>query len=232
MSTEKQITANRLNAQKSTGPRTEEGRAAVRLNAVRHGLCAETIVLPGEDKAEFQALFDDLEATHKPANRSEVILVRQMAMAAWRLDRAWHVEGALYAYELDASAGMRDKYHGGLDHHGKLAYMVRDSSNGATLSNLARYEAHLQRCYRQALRDLTRLQAARKAEEARQSEQSIPKIGSVSQISKQPIPIKQIINLDQIPSPAPPTLPPSLPARGRLEPDDARPNQSHDAESS
>ena len=45
MATEKQFEANRLNAQKSTGPRTPEGRAAVRLNGVKHGLTAETIVL-------------------------------------------------------------------------------------------------------------------------------------------------------------------------------------------
>ena len=48
MATEKQIAANRLNAQKSTGPKTPEGRAAVRLNGVKHGLTAETLVLPAK----------------------------------------------------------------------------------------------------------------------------------------------------------------------------------------
>src|SRR5215472_18773611 len=130
MSTEKQIAANRLNAQKSTGPRTEEGRAAVRLNAVKHGLCAKTLVLPGEDEAEFQAVLNGLEETYQPANYNELILVRQMAMAAWRLDRAYHVEGAFYQYELKDDAGIRDQYHPGLDLYGKLAYMLQDESNG------------------------------------------------------------------------------------------------------
>src|SRR4030081_3080518 len=51
MATEKQFQANRQNAQKSTGPRTPEGHAAVRLNGVTHGLTAETIVLKGESEA-------------------------------------------------------------------------------------------------------------------------------------------------------------------------------------
>ena len=46
MATEKQFEANRQNAQKSTGPKTPEGRAAVRLNGVKHGLTAETIRNP------------------------------------------------------------------------------------------------------------------------------------------------------------------------------------------
>src|SRR5215472_19145386 len=161
MSTEKQIAANRLNAQRSTGPRTDEGRAAVRLNAIKHGLCAKTLVLPGEDEAEFQALLEDLEQTFQPANRNEVNLVRQMAMAAWRLDRAYHVEAAFFQFELKDDAGIRDQYHPGLDLHGKLAYMIQDESNGRKLANQVRYEAHLERAYERALRNLERLQAKR-----------------------------------------------------------------------
>ncbi len=66
MSTQKQIEANRRNAQKSTGPRTPEGRAAVHLNGVTHGLTAETLVLPGEDQSDFAVLLADLEAEHCP----------------------------------------------------------------------------------------------------------------------------------------------------------------------
>jgi len=56
MSTEKQIEANRRNAQKSTGPRTTEGKAASRGNAVKHGLTAEQIaIIPGEDAGAFNS---------------------------------------------------------------------------------------------------------------------------------------------------------------------------------
>jgi predicted metallopeptidase len=59
MATDKQIAANRLNAQKTTGPRTPEGRAAVRLNGVTHGLTAQTLVLKGEGESDFKQLSDD-----------------------------------------------------------------------------------------------------------------------------------------------------------------------------
>ena len=63
MSTAKQIAANRRNAQKSTGPRTTEGKAKTRLNPLKHGL-TETIVLPFENPDDYrelqQSVLDDL----------------------------------------------------------------------------------------------------------------------------------------------------------------------------
>ena len=91
-----QISANRNNAKKSTGPKTPEGRAAARLNGLKYGLYAETLILPGEDPAEFDALLDRLDAEHQPATPTEVILVRQMAMASWRLVRLVHMEAGHY----------------------------------------------------------------------------------------------------------------------------------------
>src|SRR5882762_8936644 len=100
MATDKQTAANRLNAQKSTGPRTPEGRAAVRLNGIKHGLTAETIILKGESEADFTQLFDSLEAEHDPITPTEEALVVQLAMATWRLRRLYHQEGAFYAYKM------------------------------------------------------------------------------------------------------------------------------------
>src|ERR1700682_348323 len=102
MATEKQFEANRQNAQKSTGPKTPEGRAAVRLNGVKHGLTAETIILKGETEADFTDLFDSLEAEHHPATPTEEALVVQLAMATWRLRRLYHVEGGFYSYKVKA----------------------------------------------------------------------------------------------------------------------------------
>ena len=51
MATAAQIAANRLNVQKSTGPRTPEGKAASSSNALKHGMDAASIVIPGEDPA-------------------------------------------------------------------------------------------------------------------------------------------------------------------------------------
>jgi len=56
MATPTQIEANRLNAQKSTGPRSAEGKAAVRFNALKYGVDAESLILPGEDQAQLEEL--------------------------------------------------------------------------------------------------------------------------------------------------------------------------------
>jgi hypothetical protein len=103
VATDKQIAANRLNAQKSTGPKTPAGRAAVRLNGVTHGLTAETLVLKGENEADFKALFDSLETEHAPATPTEEALVVQLAMATWRLRRAYHAEAGFYTYRMPGS---------------------------------------------------------------------------------------------------------------------------------
>src|SRR6266404_4653634 len=84
MSNIRQIEANRLNALKSTGPQTPEGKAAVKLNALRHGLRARTVVLPGENSEDFQQLCDDLETEWNPASRSEQFYVEQMAISQWK----------------------------------------------------------------------------------------------------------------------------------------------------
>src|SRR6266567_1714345 len=97
MSTLKQIGANRRNALKSTGPTTPEGKAAVRLNALRHGLRARTVLLPGEQPEEFQQLCDDLQAEWYPKSRTEQFYVEQMAVSQWKLNRMEMAERSVFA---------------------------------------------------------------------------------------------------------------------------------------
>src|SRR5207245_9976948 len=85
MSSQKQIDANRLNAQKSTGPNTPEGRDAVRFNALRHGLTAKHAALETETEHDFQEMLEAFEAEHKPTGPPENLLITQIARAAWRL---------------------------------------------------------------------------------------------------------------------------------------------------
>ena len=80
MATLKQFEANRRNAQKSTGPKTPEGKAAVSMNALRHGLRARTVVLPGENREEFNQLCDDLQVEWNPQSRTEHFYLEQMAV--------------------------------------------------------------------------------------------------------------------------------------------------------
>jgi hypothetical protein len=70
MATAAQIAAHRLNAQKSTGPRTPEGKAASSFNALKHGMDAASIVIPGEDPAEYDTLASDYHRQFHPQSPS------------------------------------------------------------------------------------------------------------------------------------------------------------------
>ena len=78
---------NRRNAQKSTGPRTPEGKSRSRFNAVKHGLAAKTLVLPGEDPEVFQMRIEAWTADLQPENDVEQYLVERAATISWQLDR-------------------------------------------------------------------------------------------------------------------------------------------------
>jgi len=79
---------NRANAQFSTGPKTEEGRAIVSQNNLRHGLSGTFQVLACESQEAFDALFQKLAAEHRPANPLEEQLVQNMAQHFWLAQRA------------------------------------------------------------------------------------------------------------------------------------------------
>jgi hypothetical protein len=89
MSTESQIRANQLNAQHSTGPVTDSGKAASCQNNFRHGLAGGTFtVLPSEDQDEFDHLLCGLRAEHQPTTLTETLLVQKMAQHYWLSQRA------------------------------------------------------------------------------------------------------------------------------------------------
>lgn len=90
--TPKQAEANRINAQKSTGPRTAEGKERSKFNAVRHGLDAKSLVIPGEDPAEVQDYLDGIVAALAPRDEFEADLCSRMAKLSWKLLRAERVE--------------------------------------------------------------------------------------------------------------------------------------------
>jgi hypothetical protein len=95
MITERQLEANRGNALKSTGPKTENGIEAVKLNALRHGLRSVQTVVPGEDpdawEAHRTAIIEDL----KPIGALECALAEQIAAKLWRLGRVVRFEADL-----------------------------------------------------------------------------------------------------------------------------------------
>lgn len=94
MATDAQIKANQQNAQKSTGPSTEEGKRRSSMNAMSHGIFARIPTLPGEDKEFFKAIEDDIHNTYKPQDTMEVMLVERITVAYFRQIRLREVEAA------------------------------------------------------------------------------------------------------------------------------------------
>lgn len=97
MATDKQIEANRQNAKKSTGPKNKTSKARVSKNAIKHGLLATEIVLPSENKQEFDDLSQELTFSLNPEGAIENILVRRIAAITWRLQRIQRIETGLMA---------------------------------------------------------------------------------------------------------------------------------------
>ena len=98
MATAPQILANRANAQRSTGPQTAAGKAAVSQNATSHGLSSSQFaLLPHNNPEEFHRLLDTLLQEFQPVSTTEEFLVTELARAQWKIGRIAHIEAALLA---------------------------------------------------------------------------------------------------------------------------------------
>jgi hypothetical protein len=153
MATSAQLAANQTNAQLSTGPRTETGKAVVSRNRLSHGLSSSTFVLlPGEDPAEFTSLETALIGEHKPSGPTEKFLVGELARAQWKLDRIVAIEAAILA-------GSQDNL---CDTWSDLARQFQNDCAGAdALAKLNRYEQAARRAWHKALEQLQTLRKTR-----------------------------------------------------------------------
>ena len=149
--------ANRDNAQLSTGPKTEAGKARSRMNAHVHGLTSKTVVLPHESTEEYDAMHRGLIESHNPANDNEKLLVGRIAQAYWRLQRCYAVERAFLENRIDASSAA--------DPHAAMANLFIDKAEAARMRLLMRYLAAHERAYYKALADLHKAQADRRKQE-------------------------------------------------------------------
>ena len=174
MPTKAQINANRNNARKSTGPRTEEGKSRASKNALKHGLLARDTVIPGEDPADFDRQLSALEADIQPANSLEFELVRQIADAQWRMRRLTRLETGFLAAAVDdqrrhLEKRRPDELRPGYDGETLLLGSAMLDRTQAFV-HLARYDGHLSRRFFRAVKQLVDLRRdERKAQEARSS---------------------------------------------------------------
>ena len=137
MATAAQVTANRANAQHSSGPVSAAGAQ----NRATHGLSSRGFcLLPGENPEEFHALLDAFRAEHEPQGPTESFLVVELAQSEWRLRRISAIEGSLLSGDVSS-----------------LVDLFRSDSAEQALSKLGRYEARIRRDWYRALGELRAL---------------------------------------------------------------------------
>jgi hypothetical protein len=144
---EKQHQANQQNAQHSTGPTSQEGRDAIRYNAITFGLRTRATVLQSENVADYYRLFNELAAEWKPQTRTEWCHVETMVTSLWLLARVAKSEQQVY---MEVGFGERQF---------------------ALLAQVDKQRAHLERSFRTAIADMKQAQKERSQQHAQPSPQ-------------------------------------------------------------
>jgi len=144
---DKQQAANRRNAQHSTGPKTPEGKEAIRFNALTYGLRTRATILESENAADYSRLWDELEAEWQPQTCTERCYLETMVTSQWLLRRVAGSEAKVYT-ELD---------------FGEKQF--------AMLAQVAKLRAQLERSFRTAIADMQQSQKERQARQPRQQPQ-------------------------------------------------------------
>jgi hypothetical protein len=149
MSSQRQIEANRRNAQKSTGPTSVTGKAVSSMNALKTGIYAKSLVLPSEKLADLEQLIDEYYQSHNPTTPEARSLVDDLIYGEWLKRRLRAAETQIWAYDHQENYRPDPKY-----------------PLGQTAANRGKAFAQLQwriectrRASRQALQDLQQLQS-------------------------------------------------------------------------
>ena len=138
------LAANQANAQKSTGPTSDEGKARVAKNAIKSGLCSKDVLLPGEDLAEFEGMkFEYLRQIKPLVEGIERTLFDELVAAAWKLRRCQRIETELQSQSDD------------------LLAQLDDDKLQKKLDNLARHKTRVERTFYRAMKELKLLQTNR-----------------------------------------------------------------------
>jgi hypothetical protein len=154
------IESNQQNSRLSTGPRTEEGKATIARNAMKHGgYAARSEALPflGEDPAEYETLRLGLQQSLQPVGVLEVELVGKMTSFWWRMLRAGRVEQEGLEYAI--------RKFGAQSTPSFLAFCQQlQFGDGHNTERLLRFEAQMEKGFFRLLHELQRLQALRQGQ--------------------------------------------------------------------
>ncbi|MBN1393138.1 MAG: hypothetical protein JW947_10095 [Sedimentisphaerales bacterium] len=194
MASEAKNLANRLNAQKSTGPRTPQGKAVASQNSLKHGLLAERDVIALESQADFDLYRKQILDELKPVSPMESVLADRIVTLSWRLKRAGRFQNqAIDTLNADESNNPLKKltqsvlFKSALRSFANSAELdppqpapttaddrlplgrlaVNDFSDGRVLDRLLMYERRIENSFYKALLEFQRLNILRKMERNR-----------------------------------------------------------------
>jgi len=188
MATDQQIVANRINAQKSTGPRSAAGKMKSALNARKHGFAGSVFtVVRLEDLNEITELRQDALDLYRPVNSQELFAVERIAVCQLSMIRASRLEAGLFPTCLDKA----------LDPEGEPMHLMstelagkgdieitrvqnrnfilsegfhRSTQKPQTWTLFLRYQAQSERLHRRAIQEFDRLRALRSELEKEETE--------------------------------------------------------------
>ena len=176
MASTRQLEANRANAKRSTGPRSEGGKAQSRLNSRKHGLTTKTLIIVGENADDFDQLRADLMDEYDPQSALECELVERIAGILWRLRRVpffeaaimdvshWRVTKGSYVDPAEEEDEEEADWKASIDFGRALTEYAIDSD---ALGKLARHETMLMNAFTKTLQTLLLLQDKRSNTESK-----------------------------------------------------------------
>jgi hypothetical protein len=162
MLSEKQLAANRANAQRSTGPQSVEGKNRSRLNAIRHNLTGQVAALTEPDRLAFNVFSQDLIRDLEPRGAMELQLAQRIATDSWRLNRASAIEDNIFALGQLQNGGQACPDVPQIDAALTTAHVFTLESKQLQLLTI--YEQRINRSLQKNRAMLQSLQATRKAE--------------------------------------------------------------------
>jgi hypothetical protein len=185
MTTQAQIIANRRNAQKSTGPRSTQGRTAISQNALKHGLSARQDVISSESQADFDLYREQMLSELAPAGPMESMLAERIVSLSWRLKRIVRIQNqTIDVLNVNNTSSpltkltqsLFFKYHDQSQPSpsrpapelalGRLA--IKDFANARVLDRLLMYERRMEHSLYRTLLEFQRLNLIKKLDPDRQ----------------------------------------------------------------
>ena len=142
--------ANKLNAQASTGPKSDAGKAISSQNAITHGLTSKQLIIPGEDPAEYEALRASLVQHYRPADEIELRMAENIAECQWRVRRLRAAEVAFYNRSIEEAMTENPD----LAPEDAMALFFTDKEYRRKMSLFLRYQSAVERAYDNAIKEL------------------------------------------------------------------------------